>query len=416
MMAKRSLLWLLQPMAAILLWGCSSDEVVEEASSDVLITYQASTDNVATRGETITSTESFATNGRTFKIWGWMTDDLGTGTHPMTSDFNSHPLTAVDVTYTTANGWTTSEKFYWPRPRYRADFYAIYPASTVTSFTTDSKTITYTSTNGFDGNTDLMYATYSGQRPDKMVGQKRKEVSLTFHHAMTQILFYGKLSSALDALGWTVEVRDITIYNAKSGGTFTFEPYDANKVTKPEAMTFALGSTTTPYSPTMNITTPATAIKIDNTSMGDNSEVLLTSPLMLLPQTLTEWDSENENTGTISPVTSGGYLAISLRAIDNSGATPAYPLQADGGFVTVFAPFGSPTTTVTPDPADPNDPTTAPVTTYNPWLAGTLYKYILTFGVGKSAGGNDVYQPISIEAAIAPWIEATPVSGDIYRR
>lgn len=366
----------------------------------MLITYQASTDRMDTRGEAITSTESFATNGRTFKIWCWMTDDLGTGTHPMTSDFNSHPLTAVDVTYTTANGWTTSEKFYWPRPRYRADFYAIYPASTVTSFTTDSKTITYTSTNGFDGNTDLMYATYSGQRPDKMVGQKRKEVSLTFHHAMTQILFYGKLSHALDSLRWTVEVRNIKIYNAKSEGTFTFELYDADKVTKPEAMTFSLGSATTPYSPTMNITTPATAITIDKTSMGENSEVLLTSPLMLLPQALAEWDSEHENTGTIRPETLGGYLAITLRAIDNRGATPAYPLQADGGFVTVFAPFGSPATTVTPDP----------------WLAGTLYKYILTFGVGKSAGGNDVYQPISIEAAIAPWIEATPVSGDIYRR
>lgn len=397
MTAKKKHLWMILLLIAPLLWGCSADEVVEEASSDVLITYQASTDRMDTRGEAITSTESFATNGRTFKIWGWMTDDLGTDTHPMTSDFNNHPLTAVDVTYTTANGWTTSEKFYWPRPRYRADFYAIYPPETVTSFSTNSKTITYSSFNGED---DLMYATYSGQRPDKMVGQKRKEVSLTFHHAMTQILFYGKLSSALDSLGWTVEVRDITIYNAKSGGTFTFEPYDANKVTKPEAMTFALGSTTTPYSPTMNITTPATAITIDKTSMGENSEVLLTSPLMLLPQALPEWDSDTEKSGTTNPVTSGGYLAITLRAIDNSGETPAYPLQADGGFVTVFAPFGSPATTVTPDP----------------WLAGTLYKYILTFGVGKSAGGNDVYQPISIEAAIAPWIEATPVSGDIYRR
>lgn len=418
MTAKKSLLLMLLPVAATLLSGCSSDVVVEEASSDVLITYQVSADHVETRGEAI-SNSSFPKAGRKFKLWCWMTDDNGATYRAMTSDFNTNPLTDIDVTYTAGTGWTTSETFYWPRPRYRADFYAIYPPETssnpsgvATSFTATTKTITYTS---FDGNTDLMYATYSDQRAEKDVREKHRSATLNFYHATTQVMFFGKLSSQLNNFGWEVEVKDITIYNVKADGTFTFQPYDAAKVTKPEAMTFALkeGASTRVYSPTMNYpeseaTQEIKKIKIDATSMADNHEVQLTSSsdaLMLLPQDLKPWDSDNEKSGTVSPTTSGGYLAINLRAVQHqTGEQPdIYPLKADGGFVTVYVPFGSTT----------DGATIASSTVQSPWLAGKLYKYILTFGVGLSAGGKTVIQPIKIEAAIAPWLEATPVTATI---
>lgn len=411
MTAKKSLLLMLLPVAATLLSGCSSDVVVEEASSDVLITYQVSADHVETRGEAI-SNSSFPKAGRKFKLWCWMTDDNGATYRAMTSDFNTNPLTDIDVTYTAGTGWTTSETFYWPRPRYRADFYAIYPPETssnpsgvATSFTATTKTITYTS---FDGNTDLMYATYSDQRVEKDVREKHRSATLNFHHATTQVMFFGKLSSQLNSFGWEVEVKDITIYNVKADGTFTFQPYDAAKVTKPEAMTFALkdGATTRVYTPTMKLAESATSITIDNTSMVENHEVQLTSStdaLMLLPQNLPAWDSDTQKTGTSAPSTTGGYLAISLRAVDNNSETPVYPLKADGSFVTVYVPFGSTT----------DGTTTASATVASPWIAGKLYKYILTFGVGLSAGGDSVIQPIVIEAAIAPWIEATPVTDTI---
>ena len=411
MTAKKRLLRMLLPVASTLLWGCSSDEVVEEASSDVLITYQVSADHVETRGEAI-SNSSFPKAGRKFRLWCWMTDDNGATYSPMISEFNTHPLTDILVTYTAGTGWETSETFYWPRPRYRADFYAIYPPETsqnpsgvTTSFTPTTKTITYTS---FDGNTDLMYATYSDQRTQKDVREKHRAATLNFHHAMTQVMFYGKLSDVINGFGWKIEVKDITIHNVKADGTFTFQPYDAEKVTKPEAMTFALkdGATTRVYTPTMKLAESATSITIDNTSMVENHEVQLTSStdaLMLLPQNLPAWDSDTQKTGTSAPSTTGGYLAISLRAVDNNSETPVYPLKADGSFVTVYVPFGSTT----------DGTTTASATVASPWIAGKLYKYILTFGVGLSAGGDSVIQPIVIEAAIAPWVEATPVTGTI---
>lgn len=411
MTAKKSLLLMLLPVAATLLSGCSSDVVVEEASSDVLITYQVSAEHVETRGEAI-SNSSFPKAGRKFKLWCWMTDDNGATYRAMTSDFNTNPLTDIDVTYTAGTGWTTSETFYWPRPRYRADFYAIYPPETsqnpsgvTTSFTPTTKTITYTS---FDGNTDLMYATYSDQRAEKDVREKHRSATLNFYHATTQVMFFGKLSDVINGFGWKIEVKDITIHNVKADGTFTFQPYDAEKVTKPEAMTFALkdGATTRVYTPTMKLAESATSITIDNTSMVENHEVQLTSStdaLMLLPQNLPAWNSDTQKTGTSAPSTTGGYLAISLRAVDNNSKTPVYPLKADGSFVTVYVPFGSTT----------DGTTTASATVASPWIAGKLYKYILTFGVGLSAGGDSVIQPIVIEAAIAPWIEATPVTGTI---
>jgi hypothetical protein len=436
MTATRKLLYVLNALAVLQLWSCSSDEVVStsgQPESEVQMTFDVLAEQATTRGDVISSTESFTQVGRKFKLWCWMTD--GTGTYPMTSDFNSTPLTAVDVTYTAATykvpaGWYADQTFYWPRPKYRADFYAIYPANTVTSFTDTPKTIAYTPESPYDGNTDLMYATYSDQRAERDNSEKSRTVFLKFNHAMAQIMFFGKLSAEFKTLGYNVEVKKIEIRNMNGAGVFTLKSafedlgtdYQIANITDnsenkekriggASAMSFTpYTSTLTTYTPAMNITGNAgdpDHLLLDN----DETAISLTSPtdiLMVLPQNLPAWDNSTETTGTTSPATSGGYLAIDLRIVDISGGadSPVYPLKSNGDYVTVYVPFGSTS----------DGRVTASATTSSPWVGGKLYKYNLIFGVGLSAGGKSIIQPLVIEAAIAPWQEATPVTGTIQRR
>lgn len=362
--------------------GCTSadpSDPAEETGSPISL--RVSTADVQTRGEAMTST-NFAQDGRMFRLWAWMTDTETSGATatPMTSDFNSHALSGIDVTCS-GGDWLpdgTYGTYYWPRPKYRMDCYAIFPhdAVEVAAFTADTKTITYTAENPFNGETDLMYATFTGQRPGRDNSEKSRAVSLRFHHAMAQVSFYGKLSSQYKAQGWTVEVQDITIYHVDGAGTFslTSDPA-ALGPDAASAMTFTLNSVAAAdrpvYTPAMN----TGHLRITDTSVekdASGADVALTSGvLMLMPQTLTPWDSETETTGTTAPVTDGGYMAVRLRAIDADGN---YPLQADGSYVTVYSPFGS--------------------ASLGGWQAGTAYKYTITFGAGTS-----------VTAEITPWTQ-----------
>ena len=315
-------------------------------------------------------------------------------TAPLISDFNSNPLTAELVTYNTVYGWRTEQTFYWPRPKYRADFFAIYPAEiteTETPFTIDfsetTKTITYESSAPYNGNTDLMYATYSDQRAERDNSEKQRTVYLRFHHAMAQILFFGQLSAEFQTLGWDIEVKKIEIHNMNGAGVFTLKSAYAdleseygienNKgIGTSTAISFVPAtSTLTTYAPAMNTTGEAGSPV--NPVLSGSQLSQLTSPtdvLMILPQTLTAWTPTASASAT--PSTSDGYIAVELRAIAHDGESTTYPLKADGSFITIYAPFTSPTA--------------------SGFEGGKIYKYTLTLG-----------SSVSMTAAITPWTTET---------
>lgn len=389
MTATRKLLYVLNALAVLQLWSCSSDEVVStsgQPESEVQMTFDVSAEEAMTRGEAISST-SFVQSGRQFKLWGWMTEKINETTDrtaPLVSDFNSNPLTAIPVTYNAASSnWTVEQTFYWPRPKYRADFFAIYPADIETSFSADTKTITYTSGAPFDGNTDLMYATYSDQRAERDNSEKQRTVYLRFHHAMAQILFFGQLSAEFQTLGWDIEVKKIEIHNMNGAGVFTLKSAYAdlgseygienNKgIGTSTAISFVPAtSTLTTYAPAMNTTGEAS--NPVNPVLTGSQLSQLTSPtdvLMVLPQTLTPWTPTASANAT--PSTNDGYIAVELRAVAHDGETTTYPLKTDGGYITVYAPFTSPTT--------------------SGFEGGKIYKYTLTLG-----------STVSMTAAITPW-------------
>lgn len=407
----RRLLYVLYALAMLQLWSCSSDDAVDnggQSEAEVQMMFDVSAEEATTRGEAFTST-SFFKSGRTFSLWGWMTEKINETTNrtvPLTSDFNSNPLTAVDVTYNAAVGripasWITVQTFYWPRPKYRADFFAIYPAEIdmteadtpfTIAFSETTKTITYASTAPYNGNTDLMYATYSDQRSSRDNSEKERTVYLRFYHAMAQILFFGQLSTEFQTLGWDIEVKKIEIHNMNGAGVFTLksayedlgEYYQKAEINNNSenkekrtgtatAMSFVpeATSTLTTYAPAMNTT--GEAANPVNPVLSGNQQEQLTSPtnvLMVLPQTLTAWTPTASASAT--PSTTDGYIAVELRAVAHDGETTTYPLKTDGSYITVYAPFTSPTT--------------------SGFEGGKIYKYTLTLG-----------STVSMTAAITPW-------------
>ena len=365
--------------------GCKSDD--DESWSDanpMTIALQVTTDQAQTRGEVITP-ETFPQAGRKFRIWGWMSE--GGNSYPMNSEWNEHgALQAVDVFYRSDRPtpeWTADDTYFWPIPRFRADFYGIYPADqTSAPFDAETKTITYTD---FDGNTDLMYATYSDQRPKKDVLEKQRMAYMYFYHAMSQIRFVGKLSAEFaDDFQYKVQVKSIKLCNVCKAATLTFNA-SVNEIGenpgKATAMTMSAISSPGKYDIPMNAegdNYPIVDSKTESIALSSPSDVR-----MVIPQTLTAWDPTVENTGTAHPSTSNGYLAIELRIISGDADTPVYPLGSTDKYITVYAPFNS--------------------GTHEGWKPGVAYTYELTLGAGYSAGGNPVIQPITIEAAITPW-------------
>lgn len=375
-MAMKRYLWIL--IAAPLLASCSASDAEEQAGGSAtasVVSYDVTTDDITTRAA-IANTEEFLTDGRQFRVWAFMKKDNTDTWTAMTSDYNDQPLQAVDVTYVKwrnewltydANNPTTTVVYYWPRPEYAVNFYAVYP-KTIT-FTPETKKLSYTvPVDGMDN--DVMYATHTGQRDGTEKAGQRKAASMDFHHALTQVSFYAKLHSDLVSLGWQVEVNSITLCNVKSQGTLQLNASATNDDQ------FAELSSPVNYSLAMNADRLAV-------TTGEAGNVPLTSPTniaMLLPQQLTAWNNNNasETSGTTIPTTDGCYLAVSLMVKDSENS-PVFGSDP----ITVFSPFDC-------GVADG-------------WKSGLRYKYTLTIKGGYNAKGSPVISPMGITAAIQPW-------------
>ena len=370
-------LWIL--LAALLLASCSAIDSEEQAGGSAVasaVSFDVTTDDAATRS-VIANTSEFAIDGRKFRVWAFMQKNNTGDWTPMTSDYNSNKLEAVDVTYiANRREWTTTETYYWPRPKFTVDFYAVYPSADI--FDADNKKLVYT-VPADNNSVDVMYATCRGKRDGTEAARQRKPVDLKFHHALSQISFYGKLHSDLVALGWKVIISNITICNIKSQGSLQLIT-DADYANHPKKYT----NQSLPVNYSLAMNTPQTLTTASVAKDSEDKEIPLTSPTdvaMLIPQELTAWDNTAaaQKMGTTAPSTSNSYLAVTLRIMDSNNVDIFGPDP-----ITVFSPFDCGVA--------------------GGWQAGVYYQYTLKISGGYNAKGNPIVNPIEFSAAIQPWI------------
>ena len=344
------------------LYGCNESEDPQNADSPVRISYRINTgwNNIQsnTRGLAFDNTESFTTEGRTFRVTAWM-EKTGYAWEPLVSNSNPNALNDVDVSYQGATiGWSADNPYFWPDMEYQAYFYARYPSNV--PFNGTDKTIVYNSTTPIDGNTDMMYATYRGGYLFNEGGGV--PVSLDFHHALSCVQFMAVRSGEL-----TVTVNSLEICNVRSQGTFTYPA----ALTGDDYGDFGTGSWS-------GVTGYA------NYSLNNNSLVLTTTPqlltsetygssLMFVPQTTTAWNNTANtiaaNDGSTGP--KGTYLKIGCSVVFG-GHT-----YNDAGYV--YCPISLNLT------------------------AGTKTIYTIGFGVGYDSNGIKLLQSIVLSTQVVDW-------------
>ena len=382
----------------LLILGCTQEETAGDKTStntEPLVTFLAAA-NEPTRGKAMSGDLDVTSN---FRVYA--TKQRREGDHPYPNALEEVWVNGDVVSYQSIElnpqyhvwVWKTDADYHWPQDMYFVNFYAVHPESApVISDILTSKVVNYDGTTHYiTGDDDLMLAKIEKTRRydsnytsvTDLLGDNCT-VNLTFHHLLSQIMFYGRLSNLFDSYGWTVEVGGITIHNVNSAATAQF-------TTTGFSITPASTSVPRDYTLAMNanrqpITT--TNVAKDN----DGKDIPLTSPTdvtMLVPQTLTAWVPASISGGTTiaSNPSSNSYLEIAIRIKDRNNL---YVMGTADSYHTIYAPFST------------------------SWQTAKRHNYYLTFGGGYDAEGNSVLQTLSIEAAITPW-ESEEVNAIVKR-
>lgn len=387
---------------ATLLLGCTQEEqnhtAVTTTAGEPVVTFLAAA-NDPTRGTAMSG--SFDTNA-SFRVYATVQQRVGdapkAGTVPqvfINGDVVSYQRIPAHVKDGYIWVWKTDADYLWPQDNYMVTFYAIHPASApqMTGFPA-TKSFAYTGGEGgqlIDGDTDLMYAYVQTHRDDNAFTSvtanvdDNSTVALRFHHLLSQVAFYGKLSNLFSSFGWTVEVGGITLHNINAAGTYDFG--------SASAPTLTLSNPSVAHSYSMHIAS-ANGVTVNSTSAA----VPLTSTtdvIMLLPQNPTRWNPATETIAT----TSGCYLAIQLRIVDQDGH---YHLGAADRYDVVYVPFE--TGVYNDDEVQIS------------WQHNKRYLYTLVFGGGYDDQGKPVIQPISMTTAIEPWQMVTEAGEARHQR
>ena len=326
------------------------------------ISFDVTAESAQTRNEAINSS-NFATNGRQFRIWSWMTDTSKPGATaiPMRTEYNSNALYDLDVTCTNGN-WATDAsygQFYWPRPKYRVDCYAAYPKTA--NFNPSTKVFDYTGSSRIDGDADIMYATFTGQRESRDLSEKSRAVQLSFNHILSQVQFKANKANEL-----TVTITSLEICNIYRQGLFTVG---------------VIGTDTPSWGSLTDIASYSLPLKSTSISLTAEAQSLNAADgmLMLIPQVHTKWNIAQTiavNDGASGA--KGTYLKIGCTIMMDGNP------YHDEGYVYF--------------PLDIN------------WEAGKNYTYTLGFGTGYKANGEKLLTDIILSATVTDWVAGTSES------
>lgn len=257
----------------------------------------------------------------------------------------------------------SSPAYYWPGDGSNLTFHAYAPSEEqiggTLSFSSEATGLT-----GFSPNTDvsqqvdLIYATATGNKD----GNEASGVQLDFDHMLSRITIQAKN----DNEGYVYKVKGVRIGQPVSSGDLDFT-----------TASWTLGDTKANYEVTYE----------QERTLETNVQNLMSAEeddAMLIPQQLTAWDSESDESNT----NAGAYLAVKINLTTKDGAQ-VYP-------------------------STPGEYAWAAVAIGTEWKAGEHYVYTLDFseGAGKvdpedpDKPGEDILGgPIKFTVDVAEWTE-----------
>lgn len=348
--------------------SCSNDETpvggseLGDKAGNSLMSWNITQDGSIAKG-TATTAANFLDRINDFQVLGYYTD--GSGKYVGDA---STPAAGIVIDGNGAGAWTyhtPAEQQYWPSGN--LDFQAVTPsadASFVLANTVDEghprlvANVTVPTT--VADQKDIMFASATGVNN----AADGAPVSLTFKHALSQVVFSGKVANPTI----TAVVSEITVCNIHNTGTVGY----ASALTTLSAA--ATGSAASNFSVGLIEGADAAATTAARTMTSTTAQNLTNGngALMMIPQTQAAWTHAAPEKA-IADAT-GSYLKIKCKVQDNNSGT--WLIGAASGaneFEYVYIPF---------DLSNPGTP--AP---NKSWELGKKYTYTLIFGNG--AGGYD---------------------------
>ena len=275
----------------------------------------------------------------------------------------------------------SSPSYYWPGDGAPLNIYAYAPSATDLGVTEDGTSET---TLNIGKNTQVLSnfspAAEIADQQDFITAVKEEfthpgdgsPVLLEFRHQLVQIEIKAKNSNP----GQIYHVKGVKIAQIKSKGDFDFTSQSwtlDNEAKEVYVAEYEDARTLDPY-----------GVSIMNTA-GDNITESYSDNAMLLPQTLTSWDPQDDQQNEKK----GAYIAVLMKITTSSDASVTTTDENDG-YQWVAAPF----------PAETK------------WEAGNKYIYTLDFTNGASysdpalpGGGVLLQNEIQFDVDIVPWNE-----------
>lgn len=287
------------------------------------------------------------------------TEDKGAGTGGVKISHNGTNWGYANVKY-----WPTgSLNFYAVSPVPKSDSDPIFYSWQISQTT---KKINYMSYDEYGTEAqpyaDVMYAIATNK--SKADGT----VQLQFKHITSQIVFMAK-KQPIENLD--VKIKSIKLHNFETNGVFTIP------TNRPDLQPVQSDWNYQSHSYTCGLTVINKGVDDPITIRTDATDISTRTPMFLIPQPLTEWDTSHDIETANGNKES--YLSIECKiSIDGF-----YNLGSESGYGTLYVPFVA------------------------NWQPGKRYVYTLVFGGGYDADGNTILQPIDFEPSVKEWVEDT---------
>lgn len=364
-------------LSILLVASCSKNEVISDvdSSSQNAISFSASSNNAQTKATPINGANLTTTD---FDVFAYTAD--GTAFMGKTDVDFAHD--GVKIKYSTdENKWVydkPEELAYWPTVDNPLDFYAVSPTVSLTghaamyylwNFNYDEQLIYYNVLDEYStaitdsemhANHDVMYGIAKAQTKNTNNGT----VKFTFKHILSQVVF--KARTELSNMKATV--RSIKISNVRMSGNFKL-PGDAATAATADDWVLSKDLDGNPIG--YNNPTVVMDKSIEVTSNETAVDISSTTPLFVIPQTLTKWVvSGATKSKHDADIAKQSYLIINCK-LEQNGIT------LHDGFL--YVPFG------------------------DSWEPGRRYIYTLIFGGGYDDEGDPILKPIEFDAEVEEW-------------
>ena len=361
--------------------SCSSDDDMDLSQQTAEITDPYVHFNINTKGVfgtrgTATTADNYLDQIDNFMVWGYFKEGAtGTGVTDGGLYVGASNTVGTIIDGDGTGNWnyhTATDQVYWPATTAPLNFQAITPATDASFEITNTPDAAspynahlaaFVTVPAQADQKDIMFAKLDNQTSES----NGKVVNLTFEHALSQVVFQGKLASTKIA----ATVSEISIVNVHETGTVGYIGTGA-------ALSSDLGSDVADGTYSIGLVASPNVTSTSATNLTATG-----GALFMLPQTVTAWTTTSGSAVTTdaADAANNSYLKVKC-TVTSAGVT----LINDDY---VYIPF--------------------PIT----WAQGKKYTYTIIFGAGTGGydeDGNplDAMLPISYTVVTAnDWTDAT---------